>query len=245
MIIKAMTGVFCVLAVACGGAAQAPMAHVAALESCPGGAVHSAAELAAYRGCGLIEGDLTVNGVSSLAALSDVHAITGSLTISDTARLSTLAGLEQLQTVSRLELRRNAALRSVSELARLHQAHTVAIEGNPELRNLDGFTGLSKLESLSVRQTGLYSLHGLENLLAVGVLEIKNNSELIDPSALNGVAQASNVVVGQNPRLCSHFGFLAGIQRPGHAALSGNIGLDRSSILRFQESKTQATIAAR
>ena len=245
MIIKSMTGVFCVLAVACGGAAQAPTAHVAALESCPGGAAHSAAELAAYRGCGLIEGDLTVSGVSSLAALSDVHAIAGSLTISDTARLSTLAGLEQLQTVTRLELRRNAALRSVAELSRLHQARTVTIDGNPALRNLEGFSGLSKIESLSVRQTGLYSLHGLENLLTVGLLEIQNNSELIDPSALNGVIQASEVVVAQNPRLCSYFGFLAGIQRPGRVALSGNIGLDKSSVLRFQESKTQATIAAR
>jgi hypothetical protein len=46
MMIKSLSGVLCGLLVACGGAAQAPTARVAVIDSCAGTPVHSAAELA-------------------------------------------------------------------------------------------------------------------------------------------------------------------------------------------------------
>jgi hypothetical protein len=245
MMIKSLSGVLCGLLVACGGAAQAPIARVAVIDSCAGTPVHSTAELAGYRGCARITGDLSVSGVASLAALSDLKRVDGNFSVSNTERLESLAGLEQLESVGRLQLSNNRRLSDVSQLAELSQAREVAIVGNPRLRSLEGLTALSELEHLSVLETSLYSLHGVEGLKNVGLLEISDNGELIDPSALNGVSEAKEVVVEHNPRLCSHFGFLTGVERPAHVALAGNVGLDKAAILRFQEPKSQATIAAR
>jgi Leucine-rich repeat (LRR) protein len=245
MMIKALSGVLCGLLVACGGAAQTPSARSALGESCTGSAVHSAAELAGYRGCARITGDLRITGVASLAALSELRRVDGSLSVVGTERLESLTGLEGLTNVSRLELRDNLKLRDLSALARLGHAREVAVQGNPVLRALEGLSGLTEIQHLSILETSLYSLRGVENLKRVGLLEISDNSELIDPSALNGVREAHEVVVEQNPRLCSHFGFLTGIDHPTRAALSGNIGLDKSSVARFQEPTSRATIAAR
>ena len=43
MMIKSLSGVLCGLLVACGGAAQAPIARVAVIDSCAGTPVHSTA----------------------------------------------------------------------------------------------------------------------------------------------------------------------------------------------------------
>ena len=245
MMIKSLSGVLCGLLVACGGAAQTPTARVALGESCVGSPVHSAAELAGFRGCTRITGDLSITGVADLSALSELRSVDGSLAIHSTRRLESLAGLDHLQGVGRLELRNNVKLRDVSELAQLQRVTEVALQGNPRLRSLEGLSGLTEVQHLSVRETSLYSLNGVENLRKIEQLEISDNRELIDPSALNGVHEAREVVVEKNPRLCSHFGFLTGIDHPTRVALSGNVGLDKSSVARFQELRSQATIAAR
>src|SRR5450432_4214674 len=131
MMIKSLGGVLCGLLVACGGVVQTPAARVAVIDSCAGTSVRSAAQLAGYRGCARITGDLNVSGVTSLAALSELQRVDGSFSVANTERLESLAGLERLESVGRLQLRNNRRLTDLSQLADLQQAREVAIEGNP------------------------------------------------------------------------------------------------------------------
>ena len=228
MIKLAMGMMVCGSLVACGGAVQAPVAALEPVQTCAGGVAKDDAELAAFRRCALISGDLAVIGSTNLAALSNLRVVSGTLSLTHTA-VEELSALGSLSSVGRLEIRNNSHLFSLQGLSRLQTAREVALEGNPDLRGLDGLSGLRQLERLSIRQTSLYSLHRVENLSKVNEIELVDNRKLIDPRALNQVREAREVVIRHNPRLCAHFGLLAGLQHAERLSLSQNIALDALS----------------
>ncbi|MEI9947953.1 MAG: hypothetical protein WDO74_02980 [Pseudomonadota bacterium] len=234
----------CGLLAACSGAARPPVATLAALQTCAGGVARNDAELAPFQRCALISGDLAVSGVTSLAALSKLHAVRGTLSIVNT-ELEGLTDLGSVARVGRLELRSNSHLSSLAGLAHLRHTQEVVLQGNPELRTLAGLSGLRELDRLSIRDTSLYSLHGVENVSNLNALELVGNPHLIDPRALNRVREVHEVVIRKNPRLCARFGLLAGLERAERVSLSQNVALDRSAVLRLVEARTQATLALR
>jgi hypothetical protein len=126
----------------------------------------------------------------------------------------------------------------------LRIAREVVIEGNQELRTLEGLSGLNALELLSIQETSLYSLHGIENVSKVNELDLVGNRKLIDPRALNQVREAHTVVIRQNPRLCAQFGLLAGLERAERVSFSENVALSRSAVLRL-EAREHTTLASR
>jgi len=240
----AMGMLACGSLVACGGATQPPIAVADSLQTCEGGIARNDAELTAFAHCGLISGDLAVTAVESLAPLAELRAVRGTLTIAHT-RVDDLTDLRSVASVGRLELRDNDQLSSLEGLAQLQAAREVVIHGNPELRTLAGLSGLRELERLSIQQTKLYSLHGLENVSKVNELELLGNRKLIDPRALNQMRQARTVIIRQNPRLCAGFGLLSGLQHTERVSVSENVALDRSAVQTLLEIKPQTTLASR
>jgi hypothetical protein len=130
-------------------------------------------------------------------------------------------------------------------LEQLRHADEIVIDRNPELRTLSGLEGIEQLQRLSVSHSGLYSLHGVENVSKLAKLSLIDNRELIDPSALNGAREVHEVVVQHNPRLCAHFGLLPRVGHPEHVSIYQNAALERATVQRFVEPRTQATLAAR
>ena len=129
----------CTVSAACStaGVTKAPAtAHVA---TCGGGIVLHDSELQAYRGCRAISGDLALYGVTSLAPLASVHRIDGTLTIEHTSRLYTLAGLEQLRRVNRLEIHHNASLINAGALKNLEHVQHASVTHNRRLSTRYGF----------------------------------------------------------------------------------------------------------
>lgn len=119
-------------AVACGSAPQRA-STVASSPICPSGTVRSDAELERFRSCTRVAGDLTVENVSSLEALSDLRQVDGALRIQRTDRLYSLEGLESLENLRELSIHKNSALINAGSLNGVAQVYAVAIQDNPRL----------------------------------------------------------------------------------------------------------------
>ncbi len=236
-------GLVSCFAMACAATPRVPVAAATAL--CAGGTVRGDAELESYRHCAEVSGDLKIEDVCSVSTLAGLRKVSGTLSIARSGGLDSLAGLEQLQEVAALELRDNPLLDDVSQVSQLRRAHTVVIEGNARLRDLRGLAGLTQIDRLSLLRNGFYSLRGLQNLTEVSVLELRDNESLIDAGALNHLQNAHSVVIERNPRLCSWFGLLRGLTHTEQVALSGNIGLDKTTLSRFEKPLNSVSIAAR
>ena len=161
--------VFAAVAVGgCGGSSSRP----AQPPPCPEGdaRVVTAAQLEALAGCDVIAGDLVIDGaaVRDIAALGRVTEIRGSLVVGPTLRLTSLAGLRNLRSVSKnIDVHSNAGLTGVffgrlatvggdleidrnrsAAIASLHQLQSVGgdveVSGNTSLLRLD----LASLETV-------------------------------------------------------------------------------------------------
>ncbi len=129
----------CTVSAACSTAGVTTPPATAHASSCGGGIVLHDSELQAYRGCRSISGDLALYGVTSLAPLASVRSIEGTLTIEHTSRLYTLAGLEQLRRVDRLEIHHNASLINAGALSKLEHVQQASVTHNPRLSTKYGF----------------------------------------------------------------------------------------------------------
>jgi len=136
---RILLSLLCTVSAACStvGVSNAPA--IAHAPTCGGGIVLHDSELAAYRGCRAISGDLALYGVTSLAPLASVRSIEGTLTIEHTSRLYTLAGLEQLRSVNRLEIHHNSSLINAGALHQLEHVHQVSVTHNRRLSTTYGF----------------------------------------------------------------------------------------------------------
>jgi hypothetical protein len=129
-----------------------------------------------YVGCTAIIGDLIVHDYygSDLSALSCLEVVSGSLLILNAPNLVNLRGLDELQ--------------FVSEDLSLAQRGPFA----GDVSSLMDITALAKLHvvlgSLAMRAPALSTLHGLEQLRAIGDnLEIEGAEALADLSGLSGL----------------------------------------------------------
>lgn len=127
----------------------------------------------------------------------------GSVAIGDNAMLETAGGMPELRTVSEdFTLRNNARLTSVTGLDRLDSVHTVTVELNPRLNDLGGFGRLLRLDRLSVRYNqDLQALTRLQGLRQLQFLTVTDNPSLkeLGLDGLEGVEQGFNV--SANPQL--------------------------------------------
>ncbi|HEY3496107.1 MAG TPA: hypothetical protein VGK73_15520 [Polyangiaceae bacterium] len=132
MLKQALTLALAAFATACGAASQRP-ALTADSNVCPSGSVRGDAELERYASCTRVSGDLIVEDVTSLGALSELRRVDGVLRIQGTDRLYSLEGLDNLENVRELSLDKNRALINAGGLNGVARVNAVTITGNPRL----------------------------------------------------------------------------------------------------------------
>lgn len=148
--------------------------------------------------------------------------------INENPSLTTLEGLEKLETISfEIEVRNNTNLESLNGLDNLAFARAIRIIGNPSITSLAGLSSLARVE-VDFRIEGsplLTSLEGLGSLSHVQHLYIRYNDSLFDLSGLEAL-QTISVALGinWNQSLVSLNG-LSSLHYIGSVSISGNPAL--------------------
>ena len=135
--------------------------------------VRSHDDLAKLHGITAIQGNLSVmvDGVESLAPLSELIHVEGDLIISRTDSLIDLSGLENLVSVSgRITIGMNDSLKNLAGLDNLQEAGELWINGNPELETIGGLSALKVIldDFVLWQNPVLENLNGLSKLEYVG-----------------------------------------------------------------------------
>ena len=172
---KQLLTLFCALSTACSAGYSGVNARSAEHASCAGGVVRNQNELERYDGCKIIEGDLVVENVESLAPLAELERVEGGLRIEHTQRLYSLAGLEALTIVRELSLDDNRGLINAGALRALAGAERLHVTGNPRLSRSYGFeqvllrngTGLDLSHNAGLRAEGLKEFRPLASATTV------------------------------------------------------------------------------
>lgn len=145
--------------------------------------IENQAELEALEGCEVIDGDLSLSGATDLRPLHALRRVVHVLSLG--GRLTSLAGLEQLESIRELQLD-NLTVSEVPTLPRLRVLAYLTVE-NTNLEDLSlirDATGISWLNLLS--NPVLASLNGLSSDQLVNV-HIDGNPVLTD---LRGLSRA-------------------------------------------------------
>ncbi|KAK3055367.1 cell wall protein Ecm33 [Extremus antarcticus] len=136
--------------------------------------ISSSADAAAISTCQTYSGDIAVaTGNADDIALNGIRRITGSLTVKANNKMSSLSADSLSQIDDSFQLR-DLQLLSTLNFPSLQSVNTVDWEGLPNLGALSFTAGLSKVASLSIQNTVLGSLDGV-NLVEVDTLFVVNN----------------------------------------------------------------------
>ncbi|WP_412068727.1 hypothetical protein [Rubrivirga sp. IMCC43871] len=122
----------------------------------------------------------TADPITSLRPLTTVSTVGESLSIYNTTALETLDGLENVAADGYVNVRSNAALRSLGNLPGIvSSSGIVAIEGNAVLDDIAGLAGLRSAGFIVVEDNpALRSLAGLAGIDTLSALHIRNNESL-------------------------------------------------------------------
>lgn len=120
----------------------------------------------------------TLRSAAEVESYAACNVVEGDLTIaaSDVSDLSALAGLRQV-------------------------TGTLTISNNSDLDDLSGLDALTQAGRLVIRENGIYTARGLEQLSRVGDLVIENNHKLISLAGVSSLTQARSVTIQYNPVL--------------------------------------------
>lgn len=90
-----------------------------------------------------------------------------------------------------------------------HILGTITIQGNPnsQITNLYGLNSIVSIGALSIDNTVLTSLSGLENLTSILGLSITDNDSLISLSALGNLSSLEEMAISGNNSLANLYGF--------------------------------------
>ena len=157
----------------------------------------------------VVNGDLVINGadISSLLPLAGLKGVTGDLFIEDAEELTTLGGLESLETVGdRLFVWGNDKLTSIAALSKLtHTPGDVTIGRNLLLTSLQGLHNITSVgEDLKIEENSkLIDLDALVKLKTVGGnLTIISNDKLTDIDGLSALTTVSeHIAINYNNEL--------------------------------------------
>jgi hypothetical protein len=119
--------------------------------------------------------------LTNLAGLSNLESVSGNLTIRNNF-IEELNGFDNLKKVKKLEISNLSQLTSISGFNKLSDIEKLIITANDYLTSINGFTYLEKIESLlNIENNNLLeAINGFNSLSAIanGSLEIKYNSNL-------------------------------------------------------------------
>ncbi len=119
--------------------------------------------------------------------------------------ITNLNGLSQIESIGlNLVIKRNLLLTSLNGLNNLETAFDLDIEENHELQNLEGLNNLSLLHGLLIINDNhsIVSLNGLNNLAFIGEgVSILHNPELISLNGLSGLNEIDGGLFIQNQNI--------------------------------------------
>ena len=169
-----------------------------------------------YPGVTSIENGLVISGndIVDLNPLSILNLITGDLIIKDNALLSSLDGLENMQTNydgDFLMIKNNPNLTSLSGLIGFTNSFRILIKDNPLLESLLGLSNIINIQGYGItidNNDSLINLLGLENIRFVHDFYIVNNDNLINTSGLDNIEKISDFKLENNASLLSIEGFI-------------------------------------
>lgn len=199
------------------------------------------AEVDAFCGCEVIEGNLIIGGdnsdISSIRNLKDLTRVTGLLAIVKTD-LPQLYGLHNLKTIEEdLVLDKNRSLQHLNGLDELNTiGRGLIVNNNPVLPTLDGLNHLTALGTFNISDNPeLTSIQILKNITEVNGFSIFANQKLASIEGLNRLVKVGNdapsnpssftLGIGGNPMLTS-LAPLANLRE-----VNGNILIDGNTIL--------------
>jgi len=157
-----------------------------------------------------INGRFTVFGsnlLTNLEGANNLESIGGDLWVDALSLLTSLEGLEGLKSIGGfLYLSNCGNLSSISALSNLESVGTrLSVRLLGSLHSFEGLEGLSSLGTeIIIVSSGFESLQGLENIATLsGKIEIRQNSNLVDITALNDIDHTgiSQVIIQQNTDL--------------------------------------------
>ncbi len=124
--------------------------------------------------------DLRITDATNPASVECVERVTGNLTIGPTTTLTDLSILSELREVGgSIELHGNLSLTSLEGLEQLESASWLHVRRNNALGDLHGLDGLTTVSHITIANNdALTSLAGLPEGLSPAVLEIADNDSL-------------------------------------------------------------------
>ena len=185
--------------------------------------------------------EISGNSITDLSALSNLVSIEGSLNIEFNTSLTSLAGLENLNSLQSLNIYGNTDLTNLIGLGSLSSVDwSIWIYNNDVLVSLVGLENLSSVgESFKIEANDvLASLTGLGNLGSVGYsLTITDNQALNSLTSLQNLSSVGDLVIHNNTALTSLIGLGnlssigEGVQISNNSGLTSLAGLEGISSL--------------
>ncbi|RPD94295.1 hypothetical protein EGM88_12575 [Aureibaculum marinum] len=159
------------------------------------------------KGYKTINGNLVINyttDVEDLSALKNLEEINGGIIIKYNNNLKSLQGLNNIKKLEFLEIENNLELTSLAGLENL-----ATISKNLRIANNFKLNSLSSLNSMTTIGTDFFlsenemltNLTGLENLKEIPQIIILNNINLLSISGLEGITSSDNIGIFSNDLL--------------------------------------------
>ena len=148
--------------------------------------------------------------ITDLSPLSSIVSVTRQVEIQSNPMLTSLDGLSNLSVVSGLIINDNENLTSLDGLTNLKgidsnqiltgqsifSGGVISLLDNPSLTSIEALNSITPqiISRVSINNTGLSSLQGLENITGIATLLIIDNDNLASLAALQGLSAVGNTV---------------------------------------------------
>eukprot|EP01130_Rhizamoeba_saxonica_P015170 TRINITY_DN6756_c0_g1_i2.p1 TRINITY_DN6756_c0_g1~~TRINITY_DN6756_c0_g1_i2.p1 ORF type:complete len:773 (+),score=128.13 TRINITY_DN6756_c0_g1_i2:276-2321(+) len=139
--------------------------------------------------------------LTNLTGLENLTQVGNMLTINDNPYLESLKGLENLISVPVLNILKNEALQSTSDMQITGNMTTILIQDNIELEDIDSFSHVNNVSSLSIINSKLVNFLTFQHLTKVDILNIQINSRIGNLSGFENLRTVKNILITDNGNL--------------------------------------------
>ncbi|OKL59140.1 Protein ecm33 [Talaromyces atroroseus] len=206
--------------------------------------ITSQSDADALSSCTTVKGDIAlIPGISNGITFNGIEQITGSLIATDVTNLTSLSAPDLTSIADEFHLESIILLTSLS-FPELTSVGSISFEALPNLQSLTFTTGVNKSGSVSITNTGLTSLSGIE-LDTVGDFDLTANTALTSVNVNNIKNITGTLIISANsnkldvefPNLVTAsnmtFRNTSTISVPSLANLTGELGLFGNYITNF------------
>lgn len=196
--------------------------------------IQNAGDASALASCRTFSGSIAIaTGTTDNIAIDGVQEITGSLSATNVTQMTQLSA-DSLETIGETFMLNDLTILSTLNFPRLTSVDTIDWEALPALQGLSFTTAVQQAKTLSIQNTQLNSLDGI-NLQTVDSVMIANNNYLEEISMqLGNISTALNIeangrnVTAEFPNLEWAFNMtfrnVSSVSIPSLASLNGSLG---------------------